>query len=101
LRSKYCAPASLGDDSQKLIFKFCVSSKPFFKVKTKSGNHPTEKPKDLYEWLLSRYCPKDGLVLDPTAGSFNSIIVARELGIRGIGIEKDDKFFWTAVNKIK
>jgi len=64
------------------------------------NNHPTEKPKEVYRWLLERYCPKDGLVLDPTAGSFNSIIVARELGIRGIGIEQDDKFFWTAVNKI-
>ena len=65
------------------------------------NQHPTEKPLELYRWLLSRYCPKNGTVLDPTAGSFNSIIVARELGIRGIGIEKDDKFFWTAVNKIK
>ena len=64
------------------------------------NQHPTEKPLELYRWLLSRYCPKNGTVLDPTAGSFNSIIVARELGIRGIGIEKDDKFFWTAVNKI-
>jgi DNA modification methylase len=58
--------------------------------------HPTEKPLELYKWLLERYCPKDGCVLDPTAGSFNSIKVAKELGLKGIGIEKDDKFFETA-----
>jgi len=63
--------------------------------------HPTEKPKELYEWLLSRYVRKDGLVLDPTAGSFNSIAVARQLGFRAIGIEKDNGFFWKGVNKLQ
>jgi len=62
--------------------------------------HPTEKPQELYEWLLSRYVRKNGLVLDPTAGSFNSIVVAKRLGFRAIGIEKDNGFFWRGVNKI-
>jgi site-specific DNA-methyltransferase (adenine-specific) len=55
--------------------------------------HPTEKPEELYEWLLSRYCPAGGTVLDPTAGSFNSISVARNLGFKAIGIEKNTSFF--------
>jgi site-specific DNA-methyltransferase (adenine-specific) len=63
------------------------------------NGHPTEKPKALYEWLLSRYCPKDGTVLDPTAGSFNSIEVAKKLGLHGIGIEKDNTFFDRAMEK--
>ena len=70
-------------------------------IRTKHGNHPTEKPKELYKWLIERYCPKDGLVLDPTAGSFNSIIVAKELGLKAIGIEMDNDFFWKAVNRIE
>jgi site-specific DNA-methyltransferase (adenine-specific) len=57
------------------------------------GSHPTEKPMDLYRWLLERYCPAGGTVLDPTAGSFNSVAAAEELGLKGIGIEKDDGFF--------
>jgi DNA modification methylase len=61
------------------------------------ANHPTEKPKELYEWLLSRYCPVDGTVLDPTAGSFNSILSARKLGFKAIGIEKNTSFFWKGV----
>jgi site-specific DNA-methyltransferase (adenine-specific) len=48
------------------------------------GGHPTEKPMELYEWLLRRYVPDNGLVLDPTAGSFNSILVAKRLGYRAI-----------------
>ena len=59
----------------------------------KSGKHPTEKPLTLYRWLLERYCPAGGTVLDPTAGSFNAILAAQELGLHGIGIEKDETFF--------
>jgi site-specific DNA-methyltransferase (adenine-specific) len=62
-----------------------------------AGGHPTEKPEEIYEWLLSRYCPAGGTVLDPTAGSFNSISVARKLGFKAIGIEKDTSFFWKGV----
>lgn len=71
------------------------------KVGTFKDIHPTEKPKELYEWLLSRYCPDGGTVLDPTAGSFNSIEVARNLGLKGIGIEMDETFFYKAVDRFK
>ena len=62
--------------------------------------HNTEKPKELYEWLLKRYCPDGGTVLDPTAGSFNSIMVAKSLGLKGIGIEKDRDIYWKGVGKV-
>jgi hypothetical protein len=62
-------------------------------------NHPTEKPVELYKWLLSRYCPEGGTVLDPTAGSFNSCFAAQELGRNAIGIEKDTKFYDKAVTR--
>jgi site-specific DNA-methyltransferase (adenine-specific) len=57
------------------------------------GQHPTEKPIELYKWLLSRYCPEGGTVLDPTFGSGNSGKAAVELGLNYIGIEKDEGFF--------
>ena len=58
-----------------------------------AGKHPTEKPVALYEWLIQRYCPAGGTILDPTAGSFNSVQAALNLGRKAIGIEKDDGFF--------
>ena len=67
--------------------------------KPNTKGHPTEKPRELYEWLLSRYCPDGGTVLDPTAGSFNSIEVARDMGLKGIGIEMDETFFCKAIEK--
>lgn len=65
----------------------------------KGGKHPTQKPAELYKWLLERYCPEGGTMLDPTAGSFNSCFVAKELGLKSIGIEKDAGFFWKAVSR--
>ena len=59
----------------------------------KQGGHPTEKPMALYKFLIDRYCPADGVILDPTAGSFNSCFTAYEMGRDAIGIEKDDGFF--------
>jgi len=66
----------------------------------KKGQHPTEKPEELYKWLLSRYVPEGGTVLDPTAGSFNSCFVADRLGYVALGIEKDEKFFEKAVARL-
>jgi len=78
----------------------CVKSVIEVSNKKTKGGHPTQKPAELYEWLLKRYCPEGGTMLDPTAGSFTSVFTARELGYKAIGIEKDNNFFWKAVSKI-
>ena len=64
------------------------------------GGHPTEKSIDLYKWLISRFCPPGGTLLDPTAGSFNSCIAGAQLGMNCIGIEKDPDFYATAENRL-
>lgn len=79
----------------------CPTSVVTIANKKEKGGHPTAKPKELYEWLLSRYVPDNGTVLDPTAGSFNSILVANKLGYKAIGIEMDTGFFWKGVAKLK
>lgn len=65
-----------------------------------SGKHPTEKPVELYKFLIERYCPAGGTVLDPTFGSGNSGLAAKELGRKYIGIEKDKTFFEAAKKKL-
>lgn len=65
-----------------------------------AGGHPTQKPEELYEWLLRRYVPEGGTVLDPTAGSFNSCFVADRLGYVALGIEKDEGFYEKAVARL-
>jgi site-specific DNA-methyltransferase (adenine-specific) len=68
---------------------------------TKASAHPTEKPKELYKFLIERYCPLDGTVLDPTFGSGNSVFTAYELNRNAIGIEKDKVFFDKAVKRLE
>jgi len=63
------------------------------KAGPKKKQHPTQKPVDLYKFLLERYCLPGGTVLDPTFGSGNSGKAAKELGLKYIGIEKDADFF--------
>lgn len=64
----------------------------------KKGQHPTQKPEDLYAWLITRYSKEGDTVLDPTAGSFASVFTAERLGRKGIGIEKDDAFYAKAAS---
>ena len=64
---------------------------------SKKGGHPTEKPMALYEWLIARYCPANGTVLDPTGGSCNSAFQAHAMGRNAIAIEKDKTFYDKAI----
>jgi DNA modification methylase len=57
------------------------------------ANHPTQKPADLYEWLIERYSKEGDTILDPTAGSFTSVFTATRMNRNAIGIEKDDAFY--------
>jgi site-specific DNA-methyltransferase (adenine-specific) len=65
------------------------------------GGHPTTKPEDLYRFLIERYCPVGGTVLDPTFGSGNSVFTAFSLGRTAIGIEKDVAFFKKAEERLE
>jgi site-specific DNA-methyltransferase (adenine-specific) len=84
-----------GGDGTRCVFSVINLSKS-----TKKGNHPTEKPESLYRFLIERYCPVDGTVLDPTFGSGNSVMTAYAMGRHAIGIEKDDVFYKKCSDKI-
>ena len=80
--------------------KRCTVSVIKIPTKTVKGGHPTAKPVDLYKFLIERYCPAGGTVLDPTFGSCNSGMACQELGRNYIGIEKDKDFYEKAVKKM-
>ena len=77
----------------------CVKSVIKVNGSVASNKHPTEKPLDLYKWLIERYCPLGGTILDPTAGSFNSCFAAYELDRNSVGIEMNDAYYDKAVTK--
>jgi len=55
--------------------------------------HPTQKPIDLYKWLLMKYAKKGYKILDTHAGSASSLIACHDLGFEYIAYEKSKKMY--------
>jgi site-specific DNA-methyltransferase (adenine-specific) len=53
--------------------------------------HPTQKPVEAVIPLIQYSCPPGGLVLDPFMGSATTLVAARRLGRRAIGIEIEER----------
>lgn len=49
--------------------------------------HPTQKPVALMAWIIQKYCLPDDVILDPYMGSGTTLIAAKKLGHKAIGIE--------------
>ena len=69
--------------------------------KNEKGFHPTQKPVPLLEYLIKTYTLEGETVLDFTMGSGSTGIAAKNLNRNFIGIEKDDKYFEIAKNRIE
>ena len=63
--------------------------------------HPTQKPVELFEYMINTYTNKGETVLDCTAGSGTTAIAAENTGRQWICIERDDKFYEIATDRVK
>lgn len=66
----------------------------------KSALHPTQKPLALIEELIKTYTNEGDLVLDSCIGSGTTGLACKNLNRRFIGIEKDEKYFEIAKERI-
>lgn len=62
--------------------------------------HPTEKPINLLAPLIEYSVPEAGVVLDPFAGSCSTLLTARQIGRRAMGIEVDEAMCERAANRL-
>ena len=62
--------------------------------------HPTQKPVDLYKWLLNRYAKEGQTILDTHLGSGSSAIAAHDGGFEFTGIELDEEYYEAAKARI-
>ena len=65
-----------------------------------NGYHPTQKPILLLEDLIKTFSNENDLVVDLTMGSGSTGIACKNTNRNFIGVEKDDKYFEIAQNRI-
>ncbi len=67
-----------------------------------TGNrlHPTEKAPLMLQPLIRAFTQKGAIVLDPFAGSGSTLVAAKELGRRYLGIELDEQHVNTARQRL-
>jgi len=83
----------------------CPNTTLFFEVVNNDGSnggrfHPTQKPVALMEYLIRTYTNEGEVVLDNTMGSGTTGVACVNTGRNFIGIEKDEKYFEIAKQRI-
>lgn len=63
--------------------------------------HPTQKPVNLYRWIIQRYIDLGWKVLDTHVGSASSLIAYEEAGIPYIGFEIDPERYNAAKKRME
>lgn len=86
----------------EVVRKYTLVQMGFIKgSKDKSRIHPTQKPVELYKWLLAHYAKPGDCILDTHLGSGSIAIACHDGGFELTGIEIDKYYFDKAVERIK
>jgi site-specific DNA-methyltransferase (adenine-specific) len=62
--------------------------------------HPCPRPLDMMRHLVAILCPPRSIVLDPFMGSGTTLVAAKQLGRRAIGIELEESYCAMAVERL-
>lgn len=74
----------------------------FWEVSVVKGtrDHPTQKPEELMVQLVRLFSEPNELVLDPYMGSGTTLLAAKRLGRRAIGIELEERYCAIAAERL-
>ena len=93
-----------GADFELAWTSFNESSKAFrmSRVEAYSNGkiHQTQKPVQLYKWLLNKYAKAGDTILDTHLGSGSSAIAAHDGGFEFTGIELDEEYYNAAKERL-
>jgi len=77
-----------------------VYKKLHITVKDKNKIHPTQKPIELYKWLLDKYAKPNDKILDTHLGSGSIAIACHDYGFDLTACELDKEYFDKAIKRI-
>jgi len=63
--------------------------------------HPTQKPSELYEWLLMNYAKEGDKILDTHLGSGSIALACHNLGYDLTACELDKEYYDAAIKRIE
>lgn len=63
--------------------------------------HPTQKPTELLNFLIKTYTNEGDLILDNCIGSGTTAVAAQNINRNFIGIEKEQKYYEIALDRLK
>lgn len=86
--------------SKKYTAHYTNYPKNLLEVKTERGLHPTQKPVELFEYLIRTYTNPSELVLDSCMGSGTTAVACINSNRDYIGFELDETYYNTAQNRI-
>lgn len=72
-----------------------------FPIVERGKRHPSEKPQDLIRYMIRTYTSGGATILDPTMGGGSTGEAALAEGRRFIGIEKDERYFDAACDRLR
>lgn len=72
----------------------------FTATRKKESRHPCERPLSLYRWCIN-YASNPMTILDPFMGSGTTLVAAKSLSRKSIGIEREEKYCEIAVKRLR
>ena len=93
-KSRQCIERCLKFNDNAKIFRKPPMGKPGERF------HPTQKPVELYAWILDLYAKPGMRILDTHAGSASSLVACHRAGLDAWGFEIDETYYKLASERL-
>lgn len=95
----YKSPSVSGQKIYRVLHGGVINADSFLGNNEKRY-HPTQKPLTLMKRLIQDFSQEEDIIFDPFAGSGSTLVAAKQLGRRFIGIELDSQYIKIANNRL-
>jgi len=86
----------------KVLKKKTIRQQGFIKdTKDKVRIHPTQKPTELYKWVLENYAEPKSKILDTHLGGGSIVLACHDLGYEITACELDKDYYDSAIKRIQ